>query len=110
LSDGKVISTNGASEPLEDAFRRIGTSALEKYSEFVPDGLKPNAVADLYAGKLAMTAAQPQGTIDQQFDTIAENPPPIMPTTTKAGNGSGSRLSALRPNRAPSIMISPWAK
>ena len=55
LSDGKVISTNGASEPLEDAFRRIGTSTLEEYSEFVPDGLKPSAVADLYAGKLAMT-------------------------------------------------------
>jgi xanthine dehydrogenase YagR molybdenum-binding subunit len=55
LSDGKVISQNGASEPLEDAFRRIGTSTLEEYSEFVPDGLKPNAVADLYAGKLAMT-------------------------------------------------------
>ena len=55
LSDGKVISKNGASEPLEDAFRRIGTSTLEEYSEFVPDGLKPNAVADLYAGKLAMT-------------------------------------------------------
>jgi xanthine dehydrogenase YagR molybdenum-binding subunit len=54
LSGGKVISTNGASEPLEDVFRRIGTSTLEEYSEFVPDGLKPSAVADLYAGKLAM--------------------------------------------------------
>jgi xanthine dehydrogenase YagR molybdenum-binding subunit len=55
LSDSKVISTNGASEPFEDVFRRVGTSALEEYSEFVPDGLKPTAVADLYAGKLAMT-------------------------------------------------------
>jgi xanthine dehydrogenase YagR molybdenum-binding subunit len=55
LGDGKITSTDDSSETLEDVFKRLGVSTIEEYSEFVPDGLKPNAVADLYAGKVAMT-------------------------------------------------------
>jgi xanthine dehydrogenase YagR molybdenum-binding subunit len=55
LSDGKITSTDDSSETLEDVFKRLGVSTIEEYSEFVPDGLKPNAVADLYVGKVAMT-------------------------------------------------------
>ena len=55
LKDGKVAAADGAGEKLEDVFKRIGVSSIEEYSEFVPEGLKPHAVADLYNGKLAMT-------------------------------------------------------
>ena len=55
LSDRKIIATSGAIVPLEEAFKRLGITTLEEYSEFVPEGLKPSAMTDLYAGKLAMT-------------------------------------------------------
>ena len=55
LSNRTIVATSGAAEALEDAFKRLGVSTLEEYSEFVPDGLKPTAMADLYAGKLAIT-------------------------------------------------------
>ncbi len=55
LGDHRVIATNGANEPLDQVFKRLGVSALEEYSEFVPEGLKPSAMAELYDGKLAMT-------------------------------------------------------
>jgi xanthine dehydrogenase YagR molybdenum-binding subunit len=32
----------------------MGAASLEEYGEFVPQGLKPDAMANLYAGKLAM--------------------------------------------------------
>jgi xanthine dehydrogenase YagR molybdenum-binding subunit len=55
LSDREIVATSGAAEPLYQAFKRLGVSTLEEYAEFIPDGLKPTAVADLYAGKLAMS-------------------------------------------------------
>lgn len=55
LRNGKVTASNESAESLEDVFKRLGVSTLEEYSEFVPQGLKPDAVADLYAGKLTMT-------------------------------------------------------
>jgi xanthine dehydrogenase YagR molybdenum-binding subunit len=54
LKEGKIVAGNGASEDLGDAFKRLGVGIIEEYSEFVPKGLQPSAVADLYAGKLAM--------------------------------------------------------
>ena len=54
LNDGKIVDADGAGESLADAFKRMGVSTIEEYSEFVPEGLKPDAVADLYAGKLSM--------------------------------------------------------
>ncbi len=55
LTDGKVAASDGTGENLADVFKRLGMSTIEEYSEFVPDGLEPDAVADLYAGKLTMT-------------------------------------------------------
>ncbi len=55
LRNGEITADDGASEKLEDAFKRLGVSTIEEYSEFVPEGLKPDAVAELYKGKLTMT-------------------------------------------------------
>jgi xanthine dehydrogenase YagR molybdenum-binding subunit len=55
LQDGKITSTDGASEDFAEIFKRLGMSAVEEYSEFIPNGLKPDALAELYAGKLVMT-------------------------------------------------------
>jgi xanthine dehydrogenase YagR molybdenum-binding subunit len=54
LKDGKVVANDGGSENLGDLFKRMGAASLEEYGEFVPQGLKPDAMANLYAGKLAM--------------------------------------------------------
>jgi xanthine dehydrogenase YagR molybdenum-binding subunit len=55
LKDGRVFAPDGATENLPDVFKRLGVSTIEEYAEFVPKGLKPDAVQDLYAGKLTMT-------------------------------------------------------
>lgn len=55
LRNGEITAKDGASEKLEDTFKRMGLSTVEEYSEFVPKGLKPDAVAELYNGKLTMT-------------------------------------------------------
>jgi len=55
LKDGKVVANDGTGESLADVFKRIGVSTVEEYSEFIPQGLKPDAVGELYAGKLTMT-------------------------------------------------------
>jgi xanthine dehydrogenase YagR molybdenum-binding subunit len=55
LKDGKIVAGDGATEDLKDTFKRLGVSTIEEYGEFVPKGLKPDAVQDLYAGKVAMT-------------------------------------------------------
>ncbi len=54
LQDGKVVANDGAGESFADIFRRMGVAVVEDYAEFVPDGLKPQAIADLYAGKVDM--------------------------------------------------------
>jgi xanthine dehydrogenase YagR molybdenum-binding subunit len=55
LQDGRAVANDGAGEPLEALFGRLGVGALEEYAEFVPHGLKPDAIKQLYAGKGAMT-------------------------------------------------------
>ena len=55
LKGCKLVASDGTVENLDDLFKRMGVSAIEEYSEFVPKGLKPDAVEDLYAGKLVMT-------------------------------------------------------
>ncbi|HEY2137830.1 MAG TPA: xanthine dehydrogenase family protein molybdopterin-binding subunit [Xanthobacteraceae bacterium] len=55
LADGRVVATGGAEERLEDTFRRLGASAIEEYAEFIPDGVKPDAIKELYAGKSLAT-------------------------------------------------------
>jgi xanthine dehydrogenase YagR molybdenum-binding subunit len=51
LNDGKITAADGAEQRLEDVFKGMGVSSIEEYSEFVPHGLEPKAMADLYAGK-----------------------------------------------------------
>jgi xanthine dehydrogenase YagR molybdenum-binding subunit len=52
LRDGRLATLHdGKSEPLADVFKRAGVSTIEEYAEFVPQGLKPEAVAELYRGR-----------------------------------------------------------
>ena len=53
LEDGKVVAADGTSERLEDILKRAGV--IEEYAEFVPPGVKPEAVGQLYAGKSTQT-------------------------------------------------------
>jgi xanthine dehydrogenase YagR molybdenum-binding subunit len=55
LRDGKAVAPDGAQEKLEDVFRHTGVNAIEEYAEFVPDGVKADAIKLLYAGKVTMT-------------------------------------------------------
>ena len=55
LADGKVVGRDGTGEKLEDVFKRLGAGAIEEYAEFTPEGLKPESVQQLYAGKGALT-------------------------------------------------------
>ncbi len=55
LTGGKITAADGAQESLADVFRRLGVSTIEEYAEFVPEGVKPQAVAELYGGKLTLT-------------------------------------------------------
>jgi xanthine dehydrogenase YagR molybdenum-binding subunit len=55
LKSGKIRATDGAELKLEDAFKAMGASSIEEYSEFVPHGLEPKAMADLYQGRHAST-------------------------------------------------------
>ena len=55
LEGGRAVAAGGASEKFEDLFKRLEVSAIEEYAEFIPQGLKPEAVKGLYAGKGEMT-------------------------------------------------------
>ncbi len=55
LQDARLIGADGAGESFADVFERMGVSTIEDYSEFVPKGLKPDAVGNLYHGKPAST-------------------------------------------------------
>src|ERR1051326_1535983 len=52
LKDGKAVANDGASESFADLFKRLGVGIIEEYGEFVPQGLTPEAIAHLYAGKV----------------------------------------------------------
>jgi xanthine dehydrogenase YagR molybdenum-binding subunit len=61
LRDGRLVTLHDAkSEPMADVFKRAGVSAIEEYAEFVPPGVKPEAVADLYKGRSTQTGG-PEG-------------------------------------------------
>jgi xanthine dehydrogenase YagR molybdenum-binding subunit len=53
-TEGRAASDQG-SEKLEDAFKRLGVGAIEEYAEFIPHGVKPDAIKQLYAGQASMT-------------------------------------------------------
>jgi len=60
LKDGGLAAADDATEKLDDVFKRLGVSVIEEYAEFAPEGVKPDAVKSLYAGKGAMTGG-PKG-------------------------------------------------
>lgn len=51
LRDGRLCEPFGRSEPMADAMQRISTGAMEAYAEHIPDGLPPEAMANLYQGE-----------------------------------------------------------
>jgi len=55
LKNGKISATDGAEQKLDGVFKAMGASSIEEYSEFVPHGLEPKAMADLYQGRHAST-------------------------------------------------------
>src|SRR5260370_19986552 len=60
LRNGQLVAHDGATEPLEKAFRRRGTSVIEEYAEFIPKGAPLDAVKKLYAGKVTFVGG-PEG-------------------------------------------------
>jgi xanthine dehydrogenase YagR molybdenum-binding subunit len=54
LRDGHLVGAYGASEPLEQAVRRLTSGAIEAYAENIPDELPPDSVEKLFNGKLPM--------------------------------------------------------
>jgi len=55
LADGKVIAADGSAEPLMEVFKREEVSAIEEYAEYVPPGVKPEAIGKLYGGAATQT-------------------------------------------------------
>src|SRR5262245_42328325 len=60
LTDGRAVAADGAAEKLEDIFKRAGASAIEEYAEYVPPGIKPEAIGRLYGGVSTQTGG-PEG-------------------------------------------------
>jgi xanthine dehydrogenase YagR molybdenum-binding subunit len=60
LRNGQLVAHDGAAEDLEEAFRRLGTSVIEEYAEFIPHGAPSDAVKNLYAGKVTFVGG-PEG-------------------------------------------------
>src|SRR5579871_1298073 len=58
--NGQIVAPDGAAELVEETFRRLGTSVIEEYAEFIPHGAPPEAVKDLYAGKVTLVGG-PEG-------------------------------------------------
>src|SRR5258707_10682615 len=44
-----------AAPVIDDIFKRAGMSAIEEYAEYVPPGIEPKAVGQLYGGKSTQT-------------------------------------------------------
>jgi len=55
LTDGRAVASDGAQEKLADLMKRLGVGAIEEYAEFVPPGIKPEAIRSLYQGRGALT-------------------------------------------------------
>jgi xanthine dehydrogenase YagR molybdenum-binding subunit len=59
LTEGRAVPGNPA-EKLAEAFKRASVSAIEEYAEYVPPGVKPEAIGELYGGKSTQTGG-PEG-------------------------------------------------
>lgn len=54
LENGQVVAPHGATEQLEEVFRRLEASMIEEYAEFIPHGAPPDSVNSLGAGKVIL--------------------------------------------------------
>jgi xanthine dehydrogenase YagR molybdenum-binding subunit len=59
LADGRITAGN-ASVSLEDAFRHLGQSVIEEYTESIPRSMSPNDMDKLYHGHAGKTGG-PKG-------------------------------------------------
>lgn len=66
LEDRALKGPDGRSEPFETAVKRTGAK-LEVYAENIPTGVKPDAMANLYKGQVAMSG----GSNRKDFTTFA---------------------------------------
>ncbi len=55
LKDGELTGPTGAHEPFKTALGRVTGGTLEVHAENLPAGLKPEAIAGLYSGKMQMS-------------------------------------------------------
>jgi xanthine dehydrogenase YagR molybdenum-binding subunit len=55
LWGGRLVSSDGRSEALSAALKRVTVGALEAYAENVPKGLTPDSVGKLYQGVLPIS-------------------------------------------------------
>ncbi len=59
LRGGAVVVNRGGTgaerETFADVFKRHGIGSIEEYAEFLPKGIKPEATAEMYQGKVALT-------------------------------------------------------
>jgi xanthine dehydrogenase YagR molybdenum-binding subunit len=55
LAEGQLLSSDGQSEPLPEAIKRLTGGRLEVYAENIPKGLGADSIAKLYQGQLAMS-------------------------------------------------------
>ncbi len=73
LQEGRLVSEGGGSEAIGKAFERIGVAAIEEYAEFLPAGVKPDAMLKLYKGSTSMKsgAAARDGVDKQEYAMYA---------------------------------------
>ena len=72
LQEGRLVS-EGGSEAIAKAFERIGVAAIEEYAEFLPSGVKPDAMLKLYKGSTSLKsgAAARDGVDKQEYAMYA---------------------------------------
>jgi xanthine dehydrogenase YagR molybdenum-binding subunit len=71
VQDGKIVAPDGTGEALGETFKHLGVSAIEEYAEFVPRGVQPEAIKQLYAGKVSLTGGS-RGSEKLMYATGAE--------------------------------------
>ncbi|MBY5460829.1 xanthine dehydrogenase family protein molybdopterin-binding subunit [Rhizobium leguminosarum] len=57
FQDGKLV-TAAESQDLKDVFKHLGSGVIEQYTEFRPDAASPEAVSNLYKGKMEMVSGE----------------------------------------------------
>jgi xanthine dehydrogenase YagR molybdenum-binding subunit len=60
LADGEIVAPDGSTAALPEVFKRAEISAIEEYAEYVPPGVKAEAIGKLYDGAATQTGG-PEG-------------------------------------------------